>query len=402
VQQLDTVTSIRAGWPPGVRSWVVLFVPSLFVVLIQEMDTPFPNGGFAVISALCQHATAGLVLIPLAVLRRRNGYPVALWVDLVAWSIDALCRGVIGGAVAAVFTHSGPDFGHRILVWLMIAWVWGPLVSYVGAQRQHRSQLLEEIARAEKRRKIARQRAERSTEEVREQILDVMRKVVRPALEESRTSLLMAHPPPSIDEMRSIAAHLTRAIVATRDAVEQLPPPAPAVIARVSPLLDPQVHASPFKRRRTMLRLTLAAMADGALAVPFFRSPHDAAAALTVSVVLLPVCAGLSVGVVSAAFNITEVNHRLISSLHAVEADEVTQVTVATAKENEVRIELESVVHGPIMGRLSACVMAISFYLTHEAAAVSPQAFNLTSAVLSHLDAVRHDLTSLAKPDGQD
>jgi hypothetical protein len=56
-----------------------------------------------------------------------------------------------------------------------------------------------------------------------------------------------------------------------------------------------------------------------------------------------------------------------------------------------VRIEPECVVHGPILGRLSACVMEISVYLTHEVASVSPRAINLTSAVLSHLDAVRDD-----------
>jgi heme exporter protein D len=112
------------------------------------------------------------------------------------------CRGVVGGVVAALFTHSGPEFGHRILVWMAVAWVWGPLVSYVGGQRQHRSQLLEELARAEKRREIARQPAERSTEEVRDQKLDVMRKVVRPAWRSPEPSLLMADPPPSVDEMR--------------------------------------------------------------------------------------------------------------------------------------------------------------------------------------------------------
>jgi hypothetical protein len=72
-----------------------------------------------------------------------------------------------------------------------------------------------------------------------------------------------------------------------------------------------------------MLPLTLAAMAYGALAGPFFRSPHDAAAAHCQRCATTG-CAGLAVGVVSAAFNITVVNHRLVSSLHAVDADEVT------------------------------------------------------------------------------
>jgi hypothetical protein len=231
-----------------------------------------------------------------------------------------------------------------------------------------------------------------------QQIVDVIREVVDPALEETRARLLIADPPPSLDEMRSISARLTHAVVATRDAVEQLPSPAPALIAGVSPPLDRPVHAPPFERRRAMQRLTLAAVAGGALAVAFVRPRRDAAAAPTVSDVLRPACAVLSVAVVSQAFAITAVNRRLVSNLRAVEADEVAHGTMATAMENEVRNQLESVVHGPILGRLSACVMAISFYVTDEAAAARPGRFNLTSAVLSHLDAVRNDLASLIKP----
>jgi hypothetical protein len=291
------------------------------------------------------------------------------------------------------------EFGYPVLVRLGIALVWAPLISYVGAQRRRRSHLVEELARAEDRREVARQRAGRSAEAVRRQIVDLIRGVVCPALEETRTRLLIADPPPSLDEMRSIGASLKRAIVATRDAVELLSPQAPTVMPRMSPHLEPQVHAPPFVSLRAMLRQALADVACGALAVPFLRSPRDAPAAPIARVVLLPVCAGLSVGVVSRALIITAVNRRLVSTLPAVEADEVTQSTMATAIENAVRNQLEFDVHGPILGRLSACVMAISFYLAHQTDASRTQPFNLTSAILSHLDAVRDDLASLIKPD---
>jgi hypothetical protein len=391
VTALKVMAAVRRGWPPSARVWALLVLPCLLIVALQESGTPFRDGRMVIFSALCQHAAAGLLLIPLGLLRRRSGGTLPLWVCLAAWSADALCRGLIGGVVAAVLTHSSPNFGYRILLWLAIAWVWIPLISYLVAQGNHRSLLVGELARAREERDMAWRRAERSTEDVQGQLFDSISRTVQPVVEETTARLAAAESLSDLDELRSIGARLTAAGVATGHATEQLPDRAGPDPQHVTGG-EPGVDAPHREGSGLVLWLTLTAIGYLVLTAPGLGAVDGSAVAPEL---LLPACAGLAGAVVSAAFGVAALNRELVRTVAAVAADEHALDRLATTRENAVRYRVEKVIHGPILGRLAACAMAVNFHVAQESAATCPRAFTLCDAVLEHLDSIRDDLTTL-------
>jgi hypothetical protein len=397
VAALKVMAAVRRGWPPSARAWALLILPCLLIVALQESGTPFRDGGWVIFSALCQHAAAGLLLVPLGLLRRRSGGALPLSVCLAAWSADALCRGLIGGVIAAVLIHSSPNFGYRILLWLAIEWAWIPLISYLVAQRNHRSLLLRQFARAKEEREMARRRAERSVEDVQEQLLDSISRTVRPVIEETSASLAAAHSLSDVDQLRLIGARLTAAAVATGHATEQLPDRAGPDPQRAT-AGAPGVDAPHGEARGAALLLTLTVIGYLVLTTAGLSATDGLVDA---SGLLLPVCAGLAGIVVSAAFGVAALNRELVRSIAAVAADERALDQLAATRENVVRYQVERAMHGPILGRLSACAMAVNFHVAQESAATGPRAFTLCGAVLEHLDAIQDDLTTLTDTGSQ-
>jgi hypothetical protein len=397
VAVLKVMVAVRRGWPPTARAWALLVLPCLLIVALQESGTPFRDGGLVIFSALCQHAAAGLLLVPLALLRRRSGGTLPLWACLAAWSADALCRGLIGGLIAAVLNHSSPNFGYRILLWLVIAWVWIPLISYLVAQRNHRSLLLRELARAREQREMARRRAERPVDDVQAQLVNSLSRTVQPVIEETSASLAAAHSLSDVDQLRLIGARLTEAAVATGHATGQLPDRAGPDSQRVT-VGTREVDPPHRKGPGPVLWLTLTVIGYLVLTTPGLSATDGFVIAPEL---LLPLCAGLAGTVVSVASGVAGLNRELVRTVSAVVANERTLDRMATTRENELRYQLERVVHGPILGRLSACAMAVNFHVAQESAATCPRAFTLCGAVLEHLDAIRDDLTTLTDTERQ-
>ena len=83
----------------------------------------------------------------------------------------------------------------------------------------------------------------------------------------------------------------------------------------------------------------------------------------TISVSLvLPYAIAFSATVVSGAVGLVAANRRAVSSLDAIEAERAELEATAWDQESSIRYELAELLHGPVLGRLSACAMALNFH----------------------------------------
>ncbi|MCU1545061.1 MAG: hypothetical protein JWP30_161 [Homoserinimonas sp.] len=70
----------------------------------------------------------------------------------------------------------------------------------------------------------------------------------------------------------------------------------------------------------------------------------------------------------------------------------------ARARENAIRATFEQRVHGPILGRLSACAMALNFYAAEADSHADQRSDLIIRAVIDHLQATRKALHGLSEP----
>jgi hypothetical protein len=86
-----------------------------------------------------------------------------------------------------------------------------------------------------------------------------------------------------------------------------------------------------------------------------------------------------------------------LEALHAEVIDVVERLTASALERQraEVREELFAVMHGPVLGRLAACAMALNFHCDPSDARGAAAA--IATQVGAHLDAVSRDLADLRR-----
>lgn len=360
---LGIADSVGAPWAHSFRGWLALLIPTTVIVLLLEAHTPFPHFGLVLLSAIVQHCCAGLVVLPLVAVFRNRADVLPFWAVFTSWTVGAVTRAVTGAAIAGWFADAEIDLQFRVVSWLLVAWTWMPLLSYAVAQLENRQRLLGARSGALRSRDAARERRSLTVEQIRTQLVsDVSVSAmtviaeIEAALDASRHQLDANRLELVGDRLSDVSAHLGRAVGRLsegRDAIRSEPVPAAA----------PMMAALNFQREHPWRWSILSAVALAAVMMPI-------------------------------AF---EANREVLQSIAELESERDLLELTALENENRIRQELYDVMHGPILGRLSSCAMALNFLAAEADAVPRERITTVTTAVLDHLSQTMQDLSLLKR-----
>lgn len=440
----------------SLTGWLTTFLPASLLVAVQEASTPFPTFAFVLLSAVLQHLGDG-VLAALALTVQR----IAPRIDRIAirtilWTAIGVSRGLVSGSLAVALAGIEPDYGYRVMFWVLVTWTWMPTIGYTIAQLETRRELLgirdaERVALAKV---IAKNAEHRQT--LRTSLLDAVQASVGPAVDEIRVRLLRIGTLIDATKSREIGEKIA-AIVDDAAAIVRGVPAAGAVGADPPAPRASVWAAIEFDQRRPLWSAAIMAIGMSTLLLPDTvrvagisgassvglgilasvasvlltallerairpRSPaaHIAALAFRVlaagvagsttilvigahdhvrvllAAVLLPIVAGLASAIVPTVVGTRQANNAVRREIDELRAEREHSESEALVDEARVRAQVAELVHGPIQGRLSACAMALGFHAATEPPPDTARATFITTAVLDQLSAVSKDLGALA------
>ena len=458
VRAIGAREALGGPWAFNFTGWLVFFFPSTFLVIVQESATPYPDFGFVMISAVVQHLAAGVVSFLAAAPLRRGGRHLSVWWSFTIWSGIGIARGLVGGVLASAFAGVDAGFALRITVWLLVSWVWMPLFAYTAAQGQHRRALLGALDEAIARRDSARRMRERSGEDIRKQLIIAIQTAVTEAIEDIRFGIAATRSSLDADQLRLLGDRLASVSRQVGSVVSHLAKPT-ALDPQLSPKTGaPLISAFTFERRKPWLSSALSAAALMAVLVPVCVEVKGGAflldfglamvaatltlilgsrivpprldqlhrqvawvvarygtaglsAALVLAVlrwddldtfsmlfiVMLPGAVSFSAIIVSGAVGLAAANRQVVRSFNGIEAERAEVEVSAAYEENLIRDQLAEIMHGPVLGRLAACAMALNFHAAEIDTVPPERTEHVVNAVAEHLDAATADLDSLTK-----
>lgn len=448
-------------WAASPVMWLVLFGPASVLVIMQEVTTPFRTWWALPLSAVAQHAAAGLViLILIGVLRRWfSVVPVALAV--LVWVASGAVRGVISGALADAYSAAEPQYGYRVLSWVAVAAIWMPLTVYTATQIDRRSRLMSSLITLRSDIEVEYAEAETSELEREQRLALAVRAAIAPVVIEIRQSLeaalaeskqplqaisakiesvvgnvldIIVHEPigsaPRMAPPRRLLAPLSAALTFDRsrpffasvlvalatavlltpealrlgggqEAVHVLVAIAvgAAVMAGLLALLNREQHARAARTWHLALVLTIASVA--AVVVFLLTGDYPLHLLDAIRVVSIPVCLVLSSATLSASVGLSLANLDVIPEERRL-IDELTSLRqLAAEREEATRKQFTDLMHGPVLGRLSACVMALNFHLAGGPSTVEART-RVAAQVIAHLELVTADLEQMVAPSKND
>ncbi len=446
---------------PWAAHWMLLVAflpPSTLIVLLRETVTPFPEWWWPLVSALAQHIVTGLVIMIGGAIARRVHTIVPVPTILAIWALGAGLRGIVAGAIAEQVAGVDPEFVTRTLVWSVVSIVWVPPLVYAIAQFERRRLLLGALDVAEFELDRERPHPGSSAAEVQQQLRHAIAESILPALDDLEDSLEANRA--TLD--RASVAELSMRLSQLHDDASDLldsahssttPVPPPRATLRraleVPPRRPWQTAAlvglativlvvfdawrlfGPLAAIEVVVSTTAAAVVMGVVPATVAAVRPEAleangqrttaiAALLGIFVatylmlnsgidpitwhglLLVPLLAiGLTIAsatylstLVLADANV-EADERLAARL-----DELERLRQHNAHviEGE-RHRLSELMHGPVQGRIAACIMALNFHASGDTDAQQSQF--LTDSVLDHLRAVSRDLSQIAAGIGQ-
>lgn len=458
VRAIEVREALGGPWAFNLTGWLILFFPSTVLVIVQESATGYPHFGLVTLSAAVQHLVAGAISLPLATLLRRGGNPLPVWFSVAIWSGIGVARGLVGGAMASVFAGADAGFALRIAAWLVVSWVWMPLFSYTAAQGQHRRALLGALDGAVQRRDAARVLRQRTGEDIREQLITTIQTAVTRTIDDIQSGLAQSQARLDADHFRLLGERLASVSRQVGSVVGQLAEPA-ATEALLPPKTGaPLISAFTFQRRKPFLSSSLSVAALIAVLVPVcieikgMAFLTDVALAMvaamltlvlgsrivpsglerlyrqiawvvarygpagligglvlavlrwddldlttTLFILMLPGAISFSAVVVSGAVGLAAANRQVIRSFNRIRLEREADEAEAAIEENIIREQLSQVMHGPVLGRLAACAMALNFHAAEVDASPTERTEQVVMAVAEHLDAAAADLESLTR-----
>lgn len=460
VTRVVLVLSVRdalgSRWTANWTGWLILFIPSTFVVVLQEFQTPFPWWGLMILSAIAQHISNIIVAFVIASPFRRVRPVVPLGAAVAIWLAIGISRGVVGGLFAEVFAGIPGDFAYRIGYWVMVSVIWVPLFVYSMAQFDRRRELLGMLGEATAARDAARERHNETAAQLRERLLSTIQLAIAPVIAEIRLSLESLSPTMAARSMEEIGDRLTLVAGEAGRIIDEAGPPVTATKSEgrrsiieaatfdqdrpvlvpaltgltVMPLVLPDairfegllgalgdvaaigVGIVVLSLGLAVLRATGRGMRPGtrlivvaavsvlagllaAAALVYLESPlprHD-----IVFAIVLPFGFAFGAAVNLIAVGVAFSNQTLwttITELH----NEVTRLyTRSRRSERRARDQVASLMHGPVQGRLAACAMALNFHTAEGEPADPERTAAITQQVLAHLSAASADLEVLAR-----
>jgi len=454
--------ALGGPWATHWALWLGLFVPTTLLVGVREIVTGFDSWwSWSLLSAVLQHLAVGVIVLGGGALGRRRAALLPLGVVAGLWVAAGIARGVIGGALAQSVAGADPEFVERSLVWLLGTVVWVPLVVYTAAQIDRRRLLLGALDATTADIEEQRAHAGKSGDEVRRSLNTAVRESLQPALGELvaslestrdrlsarslaelslRVSQLHDRTADLLEPTRGSAPNLTPVRSSVRRAFD-VPPRLPWVIAGFTALstiavLMPEVwrvfgslavielavstavaslivglvpwlviRFAPESRWARDQRATVLACTAGIGAAVYLmlNSGIDPITANGLAVVpLLVITLAIACVVLVGAVVLDDANREAYAAVSQTSLQLELERDVHDSLVDRERLRLAELMHGPVQGRLAACVMALNFTATAapgDSASSAAVDAALVDSVLDHLRAVARDLTIIAAAD---
>ncbi len=441
---------------PWAAHWVLLIAflpPSTLLVLLRETLTPFPEWWWPLVSALAQHVVTGLVIMIGGTIARRVHALIPVATILAIWALGAGLRGIVAGAIAEQVAGVDPEFLTRTAVWTIVSIVWVPPLVYAIAQFERRRLIVGALDVAEF--ELARERpgADANGAEVQQQLRQAIAESLSPALHDLQASLDVSRASLDRAAVAELSLRLSQLHDDTADLLDSAHTPAPAPPPPRATLR----RALDVPPRRPWFTALLVAIATTVLIVfDAWRifGPLSAievvvstvAASTIIGLVPATVAVvrpealeahGQRTTVIAALMGILVATYLILNSgidpitwhgllimpllaigLTFASAASLSTIVLADAnteadvrlrtllaeladvrERNEQLVErerhrLSELMHGPVQGRIAACIMALNFHAAGDTD--EQQARALTDAVLDHLRAVSRDLGQIA------
>jgi len=460
---MGAVTWREALGGPWASHWVVwaaLYPPTTLVVLLRESVTPYPHWWWPLLSATLQHLAVGVIITVGAAIFRRRHPILPLAVIGIVWGLAAVARGLIGGGIAQSVAGVDPEFAFRISAWLLASTLWVPVFVYTLAQFDQRRLLLGAQDATQAGLADARDHAGESADHIQHRLRESVRQTLEPVLADLQGSLARSRDSLSRERIDTLGAQLTAvhdevvAVVesaggghraaaggelraSTRRAFD-VTPQRPivtslmvtfATIALVVPdawRVFGALAGAEVSVATTLAGLILASVPHLALragwTVSIFPGQRVTIVAIVLSVSamtwimltseidpitwhgllispLIAVALILASTVFSLAAVLARSNGEASDALAAAIAELDAARATHDALEERERTRLSILLHGPIQGRLAACVMALNFYTaaSDDGRDDDGHAAGVIDAVVRHLADVSVDLASLAE-----
>lgn len=450
--------ALGGPWATHWAMWAGLFVPTALLVDLRESVTGFDSWWWPLLSAVLQHLAVGVIVLGGGTLARRRFTVLPLVVVSALWVTAAIARSVIGGLLAQGVAGAEPEIVERSLVWLLGTVVWVPLVVYTAAQIDRRRLLLGALDATAASIERQRTKATESGDEVRRSLNTAVRESLQPALGELVASLESSRDRLSARALAELSLRISQLHDRTADLLEpsskqsphfasvrssvrrafDVPPRLPWVIATITAFSTAAVLVPEVWRvfgGLAALEVSVSILAASVIIglVPWLvtRMAPDSAWARDQRATVLACAAGIGVaiylmlnsgidpitahGLALLPLLVTALSIACVVLVGAVvladanrEASEAValkglQLELERAAHDTVvdreRLRLVELMHGPVQGRLAACVMALNFTATATPVAGAGVDTALVDAVLDHLRAVSRDLTVIASAD---
>lgn len=461
-ETLSFAQALGGSWLNRPWIWIIGFFPNTVCVAILEASLLDETWNLVATTALLQFAIAVAVLASSVRLARRRQLVVPVPLVFLFLALTAIAQALLGGVFAATVIGGTTDFGLRIAFWLAIQWLWSPLVINTLAQYEHRRYLLAERSihidswNANAKQGIIALRSQHL------RLLETIRVTVSPVISEIRQQLSGNRPPRKQAEFLSTAEQLmalsnsVKTILETPHIINTLAWGVPEHSRRIAPIVD----AINYEIRRPYLSSAILAIlllpvlapgmfrlggmpaiaelalgvassaflfASGLQLIKLFSKENSRLRTAQIAVVhvIASIAAPLVVGTmtwdplgerewvllvflpagflfaavtVSGAFGLGDANRVLVDDMDQIRGRFGTFQHFVREEEKRMSDEVESVLHGPIRGRLSACIMALRFHVDELAVADSARGESIMRAVSKHLEDTARDLDRMNVP----
>lgn len=457
MSSLSVRTALGGAWSTHWLIWLGLLPVTVILTLFREQPLDPPSIWWSAVSALVQHAAVGVVVLGGGAIARRRRSILPLVTVGTIWMLAAISRAIVGFVISDAVYARPSSLLVDGLIWVAISIVWIPVTVYAVAQVDQRRLLIAAHDIAADALSAERAESTETTQQLQARLLATVTAQVAPLLADLEASLAAARGRVGGAAAAELGLRISRIHDTTADLVEEpdepptLPEPTranrvtfrrafdidavlPARAASVVTLavlvtIVPdtlRVHGTV-----TALQVVLAAVAAGVLlaALPALFARRAArrggltqlratallqAIALVVAVgmlalvppsltdgpevVVIPLTAValvLAHTTVSVAFVMADANSADDAALRAMTAEYERLSADRAERSRQARERMAQLMHGPIQGRLAACVMALNFHA--EIVNSDPErAEAMLTSVMEHLQGVGVELQRLS------
>lgn len=448
--------ALGGRWATHPLVWLIMLPAATMLVVLQELQPGMPMPAWVPLSAVAQHLADGAIVVGGGALLRRGRAILPLPVIAGLWFTAAVARSVTGAAIAVALGGREPELLFRLLSWIITSAAWVPVTVYAIAVIVQRRARLAELDAIEGRLRALRERELRTSETTRAYLVSSLGETVVPVLDDLQATLATARhgmTGAAAAEMSMRISQVHDRVLTVVDAVGTIPVDEGAVDRR-PPRLGRIIDLRPDRPWSTALLIgfsTLALLlppATAAYGVPSMIELIVATAAAVLVLGAVPAAldrwplpglpaqaATLAGGVVSVVVALAVL---LTSGIDAITANGIQlapllafslgggnvlfRAAIAVSGANDAaeslrdyrvreldalemryrtviaqeRERLSQIMHGPVQGRLAACVMALNFHAGPDAEPAAVAA--IAEQVLAHLSAAAEDLGMLIAP----